>query len=59
MKSNKKIITILIGLTVIFTILGGTLAYLNWQSSEAQKTNVVFTVKDGYECAADGGGRYN
>lgn len=31
-------------LAVVFTIMGGTLAYWNWQSSTAQKTEVTFTV---------------
>ena len=35
---NKKIILVLGILTVIFTIIGGSLAYFSWISSEAQKT---------------------
>ena len=53
---NKKIILVLGILTVIFTIIGGSLAYFSWISSEAQKTNVVFTVERTFSCAADGGG---
>ena len=53
---NKKIILILGILTVIFTIIGGSLAYFSWISSESQKTNVVFTVERTFSCAADGGG---
>ena len=53
---NKKIILILGILTVIFTIIGGSLAYFSWISSEAQKTNIVFTVERTFSCAADGGG---
>ena len=53
---NKKIILVLIILTVIFTIIGGSLAYFSWISSEAQKTNIVFTVERTFSCAADGGG---
>ena len=53
---NKKIILVLVILTVIFTIIGGSLAYFSWISSEAQKTNIVFTVERTFSCAADGGG---
>ncbi len=56
MDRNKKIIITLSILTVIFTILGGTLAYWRWQTSEEQKTNVVFTLESDFSCAADGGG---
>ncbi len=53
---NKKIILVLGILTVVFTIIGGSLAYFSWISSEAQKTNIVFTVERTFSCAADGGG---
>ena len=53
---NKKIILVLVILTIIFTIIGGSLAYFSWISSEAQKTNIVFTVERTFSCAADGGG---
>ena len=53
---NKEIILILGILTVIFTIIGGSLAYFSWISSETQKTNIVFTVERTFSCAADGGG---
>lgn len=53
---NKKIMIILIILTVIFMVIGGTLAYFNWQTSESQKTNVVFTATSTFSCSADGGG---
>ena len=53
---NKKKILVLGILTVIFTIIGGSLAYFSWISSEAQKTNIVFTVERTFSCAADGGG---
>ena len=53
---NKKIILVLAILTVIFTIIGGSLAYFSWISSEAQRTNIVFTVERTFSCAADGGG---
>ena len=51
---NRKIITIFLILTIIFTLSGGTLAYLNWRS--ASNTAVTFTVEAGFSCAADGGG---
>ena len=37
-------------------IIGGTLAYWRWTSSNEQKTNVTFTVASGFSCSADGGG---
>ena len=51
---NRKIITIFLILTIIFTLSGGTLAYLNWRS--ASNTAVTFTVEAGFSCAADGEG---
>ncbi len=39
---NKKIILVLGILTVIFTIIGGSLAYFSWISSESQKANITF-----------------
>ena len=56
MNKNKKILTILITLTVIFTAIGSSLAYLSWISSEEQKTLVTFTATAGFSCSADGGG---
>lgn len=53
---NRNILTILLVLTIIFTIMGGSLAYYNWQTSEAEKTNVTFTVEKQFSCSADGGG---
>ena len=41
---------------LIIAIIGGTLAYWNCQSTEAQKTVVNFTIEGGFSCAADGGG---
>ena len=55
MKNNKKILVLTV-LTIIFTFLGSTLAYFNWQTSEEQRTNVVFTLEQDFWCAADGGG---
>ena len=54
--NNKKSLIILIIATIIITIIGGTFAYWNWQSSNAQKTNVTFTVGSNFSCGADGGG---
>ena len=53
---SKKFLTGIIIATVIITIMGGTLAYWNWQTSNAQKTNVTFTVGSNFSCGADGGG---
>ena len=52
----KRIIAIIAVLAVVFTILGGSLAYWSWQSTNAQKTNVTFTVGANFSCSADGGG---
>ena len=51
-----KMGVIFIVLAVIATIVGSTFAYWSWQSSEAQKTEVTFTVTSGFSCSADGGG---
>ena len=42
-KRKETLIAIII-VGVIVWILGGTLAYWNWQSSNTQKTEVTFTV---------------
>ena len=42
--------------TIIFTLMGGTFAYFNWQSADNRKTNVTFTVNRNYTCGADSGG---
>ncbi len=47
---------VLIALTIIFTVVGSTFAYLLWSSSEEQKTNLTFTKEAGYSCSANGGG---
>ena len=36
--------------------MGDSLAYFTWQTSEAEKTNVTFTVEKQFSCSADGGG---
>ena len=56
MDKKKKIIGVLITLTIIFTVMGSTFAYLSWSSSEEQKTQVTFTKEAGYSCSANGGG---
>ena len=55
-KDNKYLIPIMLIVGVIIWILGGTLAYWNWQSSTAQKTEVTFTVGTNFSCGANGGG---
>ncbi|MBR7042278.1 MAG: BspA family leucine-rich repeat surface protein [Bacilli bacterium] len=54
--NQKKVIIIFVVLGIIFTVLGGTLAYWNWSSTNAQKTVVTFTATAGMSCSADGGG---
>lgn len=56
---NKKIILELIVLTIIFTMMGNSLAYLSWVSSEGQKTNITFATGVDFSCSADGGRRYH
>ena len=53
---NKKIITLLGVFTIIFTVIGSSLAYLSWQTSTAQQTSVTFTTEADFSCSADGGG---
>jgi len=53
---NKKTILILIILGIVFTIMGGSLAYYNWQTSSSQQTLVTFTATPSFSCSADGGG---
>ena len=53
---NKNLIIILMMLTITFTIMGGSLAYFTWQTSEAEKTVVTFTIENEFSCSADGGG---
>ena len=56
MDKKKKIIGVLITLTIIFTVMGSTFAYLSWSSSEEQKTQVTFTKEAGFSCSVNGGG---
>jgi len=53
---NKKIVMMLLSLTIVFTVIGGSLAYWNWNTTDAQKTNIAFTIGSDFSCAADGGG---
>ena len=53
---NKNLIIILMMLTITFTIMGGTLAYFTWQTSESQKTELTFTIDKKMSCSADIGG---
>ena len=56
MNKKKKVMGVLFTLTIIFTIIGSTFAYLSWSSSEEQKTNVTFTKGEGFSCSVNGGG---
>ena len=56
MKDNKYIIPSLIAVAIIMVVIGSTFAYWNWSSTNAQKTNVTFTVGANFSCSADGGG---
>ena len=56
MDKKKKVMGVLITLTIIFTVMGSTFAYLSWSSSEEQKTNVTFTKGEGFSCSVNGGG---
>ena len=55
-KDNKYLIPIMLIVGVIIWIMGGTLAYWNWQSSTGQKTEVTFTVGSDFSCGINGGG---
>ena len=54
--NNKKVITILIILSVILTLIGATFAYWNWQTNTTENTSVSLTVASDFSCSADGGG---
>ena len=56
MDKKKKIGGVLITLTILFTVMGSTFAYLSWSSSEEQKTQVTFTKEAGFSCSVNGGG---
>ena len=52
----KRVLKILIISSLIFTIIGSTFAYLTWQATTSERTEVTFTVTSDFSCAADGGG---
>lgn len=52
---NKRIYMLIV-LGFIFTLMGGTFAWYSWQSSESDRTAVVFTTTSGFSCSGDGGG---
>ena len=56
---NRKIITLLTVFTIIFTVIGTTLAYWNWETTEEELTGVMFTVTSEFSCSADGGDELN
>ena len=56
MDKNKRIIIILSITILILSIIGGTLAYWSWRTTDAQKTNITFTITSDFSCSADGGG---
>ncbi|MBQ2872553.1 MAG: hypothetical protein IJE89_00965 [Bacilli bacterium] len=51
--NNKKTIISLLSLIIVFTVVGGTLAYWTWNSTE--NTGLAFTVTREFSCSADGG----
>ncbi len=56
MDKNKRIIIIVSITILILSIVGGTLAYWSWRTTDAQKTNITFTITSDFSCSADGGG---
>ena len=56
MKNNKHLILALFVAGLLIWIAGATLAYWSWTSTNAQKTNVTFTIGANFSCGADGGG---
>ena len=56
MGNNKKLYLILGVFAIIFTFFGGTVAYWQWESDASEQTEVVFTIENEFQCAADGGG---
>ena len=56
MGKEKRIITVLMILTIVFTIMGGTFAYWSWRTTDAEKTNITFSITSDFSCSADGGG---
>ena len=56
MDKNKRIIIIVSITILLLSIVGGTLAYWSWRTTDAQKTNITFTITSDFSCSADGGG---
>ena len=56
MEKNKKTLILFVIFGIIIMVVGTTLAYFRWQSTEEQKTVVNFTIEGDFSCAADGGG---
>ena len=56
--NNKKaaIIAIVVVLSIVFLIVGGTYAYWTWVSNTSQKTTVTFASTANLTCTADAGG---
>ncbi|MBQ2872554.1 MAG: hypothetical protein IJE89_00970 [Bacilli bacterium] len=51
--NNKKLVATLLSLTIIFTVMGGTLAFWTWNSTT--NTSLAFTITKDFSCSADGG----
>ena len=59
MKNNKLLLIISISLLTTIMIIGATFAYLQWATSNEQRSNVTFTTGSGFSCSADGGQNIN
>ena len=55
MKKRKTLISAIVIISIV-AIIGGTLAYYNWQTSSSQQTLITFTANASFSCSADGGG---
>ena len=56
-KTNKRTLLIILGIVIIVLLVAvSTYAYWTWVSNTAQRTNVEFTIGEGFSCSADGGG---
>ena len=53
---NKYLVPVLVMAGVIMVLVGSTFAYWRWQSTNAQKTNVTFSIGSNFSCSANGGG---
>lgn len=52
----QKRILVLTVLTIIFTIMGSTLAYWNWTTNTSEQTTITFNTEKTFECSINGGG---